>query len=233
MGLTRADLEHDRIRQELALTPLGPHLLSAAELEESLWQTLQTRDAAEDCWVFAYGSLVWNPLFPFEEKRVVTAHGYHRSFCLWSRINRGTLDKPGLVLGLDLGGRCRGVAYRIAPDHVENELRLIWRREMMTGAYVPRWLQVSDGETRFRAIAFTINRAGPAYAGRLPPETIIERLVTCHGRMGPGIDYLLHTAEALRACGIVDRQMQELCELAYAIKARGLTYADPRPTVSK
>jgi virginiamycin B lyase len=91
MSLTRADLELDRMRLELALTPLGPHLLSADELEESLWQILETRDAGEDCWVFGYGSLVWNPLFPFEEKRVVTAYGYHRSFCLWSRVNRGTL----------------------------------------------------------------------------------------------------------------------------------------------
>jgi len=221
MSLTRIDLERDRIRQELAQTPLGPHMLSDAELEESLWQILQARVADEDCWVFGYGSLVWNPLFHFEEKRVVTTHGYHRSFCLWSRINRGTPDRPGLVLGLDRGGRCRGVAYRIAPDRAENELRLIWRREMILGAYVPRWVKVGDGETQFRAITFTINRAGPAYAGRLPAETILERLTTCHGRMGPGIDYLLHTAEALRAHGIEDRHLQELCELARAMKARG------------
>ena len=221
MSLTRIDLERDRIRQELALTPLGPHLLSDAELEESLWQILETREANEECWVFGYGSLVWNPLFHFEEKRVVTTHGYHRSFCLWSRINRGTLDKPGLVLGLDRGGRCRGVAYRIAPDKVENELRLIWRREMLLGAYIPRWVQVNDGDTQFRAVTFTINRAGPAYAGRLPPETIIDRLMNCHGRMGPGLDYLLHTVDALRACGIEDRHLRELCDLAHAIRARG------------
>ena len=221
MSLTRADLERNRIRQELALTPLGPHLLSDAEMEESLWQILDARRVDEDCWVFGYGSLVWNPLFPFEEKRVVTTHGYHRSFCLWSRINRGTPDRPGLVLGLDRGGRCRGIAYRIATDQIENELRLVWRREMMTGAYIPRWVQVSDGDSSFRAITFIINRAGAAYAGRLPPETIIERLTTCHGRMGPGIDYLLRTAEALRAHGIEDRQLQELCDRAQEIKARG------------
>jgi len=220
MTLTRIDLERDRIRQELAQTPLGPHLLTDAELEESLWQILEQRDAGQDCWVFGYGSLVWNPLFHFEEKRVVTTHGYHRSFCLWSRINRGTPDRPGLVLGLDRGGRCRGVAYRIAADKVENELRLIWRREMLMGAYVPRWVTVRDGDTQFRAITFVINRAGASYAGRLPLETIIERLMNCHGRMGPGIDYLLHTAEALRACGIEDPQLQKLCALAHELKPR-------------
>lgn len=221
MTLTRIDLERDYVRQELAQTPLGPHLLSDAELEESLWQVLEQAEAGADCWLFAYGSLVWNPLFPFEEKRVVTTHGYHRSFCLWSRINRGTLDRPGLVLGLDRGGRCRGVAYRIAADHAEKELRLVWRREMLTGSYVPRWVKVSDGENQFRAIAFTINRAGPAYAGRLPAQTIIDRLMTSHGRMGPGLEYLLHTVDALRACGIEDSHLRELCDLANAGKARG------------
>jgi len=218
VSLTRADLERNRIREELEQTPLGAHLLSDAELEESLWQILDARAADEDCWLFGYGSLVWNPLFHFEEKRVVTTHGFHRSFCLWSRINRGTPDRPGLVLGLDHGGRCRGVAYRIADDKVEDELRLIWRREMLLRAYVPRWVKVTDGERQFRAIAFTINRASVSYAGRLRPEAIIERLTSCHGRMGPGIDYLLHTAEALRACGIKDRHLQELCDLAAAIK---------------
>ena len=228
MSLTRGDLERDRVRQELALTPLGPHMLTEAEMQESLWQILQQVEPGVDPWIFGYGSLVWNPLFHFEERRVVTTHGYHRSFCLWSRINRGTLDRPGLVLGLDRGGRCRGVAYRIAGDHAENELRLIWRREMLLGAYIPRWVQVSDGVSKFRAIAFTINRAGPAYAGRLPPETIIERLMTCHGRLGPGIDYLLHTAEALLACGIDDRHLRELCDLAHALKSREQSGAAPQ-----
>ena len=92
---------------------------------------------------------------------------------------------------------------------------------MMLGAYVPRWVRVSDRETQFRAIAFTINRAGPSYAGRLPAETIIERLMTCRGRMGPGIDYLLHTAQALRAHGIEDRHLQELCDLARSVPPAG------------
>jgi len=221
MSLTRADLERDRIRQELAQTPLGPHLLTDAELEESRWQIMEAREANEDCWVFGYGSLVWNPLLQFAEKRVVTAHGYHRSFCLWSRINRGTPDKPGLVLGLDLGGRCRGVAYRIAEEQLEDELRLIWRREMMLGTYVPRWIQVSDGETRLRAIAFTIRRTIAAYAGKMSAEAIVLTLLGSHGKAGPGIDYLLRTADALRAHGIEDHQMRELCELAQAMTARG------------
>jgi glutathione-specific gamma-glutamylcyclotransferase len=217
MTLTRADLERDRHRQELAQTPLGPHMLTESELEESLFQIREQCEDGEDCWVFGYGSLVWNPLLHFEERRVVTAFGYHRSFCLWSRVHRGTMEKPGLVLGLDLGGRCRGIAYRIAADKVENELRLIWRREMMTGAYLPRWVKVSDGEKRFRAIAFTINRANKSYAGRMPPAAIVLTLLSSSGKAGPGIDYLLHTVNALREHGIEDSHMQELCAMARAL----------------
>jgi cation transport protein ChaC len=220
MTLTRDDLERDRYRQELAMTPLGPHMLTDSELEESLWNALEEREDGEDCWVFGYGSLVWNPLLHFEERRVVTAFGYHRSFCLWSRVNRGTMDKPGLVLGLDLGGRCRGVAYRIAADWAEHELRLIWRREMMTGAYLPRWVKVSDGETRFRALAFTINRANRAYAGRMPPAAIVLTLLSSSGKAGPGLDYLLHTVDALLAHGIEDSHMQELCAMARSLSVQ-------------
>ena len=221
LTLTRADLERDRYRQELALTPLGPHMLTDSELKESLWQVMEERQDGEDCWLFGYGSLVWNPLLHFEERRVVTAFGYHRSFCLWSRVNRGTMDKPGLVLGLDLGGRCRGVAYRIAPDKIENELRLTWRREMMTGAYVPRWVRVSDGETRFRAIAFIINRSNQAYAGRMPHAAIVRTLLSSHGKAGPGMDYLLRTVDALREHGIEDNQLQELCAMARSMSVSG------------
>ena len=204
MSLTRADLERNRIRQELALTPLGQHLLSDAELEESLWQILDARNVDEDCWVFGYGSLVWNPLFPFEEKRVVTTHGYHRSFCLWSRVNRGTPDSPGLVLGLDRGGRCTGVAYRIPARLAEDELRLLWRREMLLGSYAPKWVHVTHGKRSFRALAFVVNRDRSGYAGRLAAEAIVDRLVHAKGTIGTGLDYLRQTIDGLAALGIRD-----------------------------
>ena len=91
-------------------------------------------------WLFGYGSLIWNPAFEFAEKRPATVHGLHRRFCLRTFLGRGSKDRPGLVLALDRGGCCRGVAFRIAAERVESELDIVWRREMISDAYRPRWL---------------------------------------------------------------------------------------------
>jgi cation transport protein ChaC len=138
MTLSRRDLEEDRMRS-LYMAAVDPRLaLSDEALAESLAATLARRPSGAGWWVFAYGSLLWNPLFPFAEARPATLRGVHRSFCLWSKASRGTCDEPGLVLGLEPGGACRGVVYRLPPQNVKAELALLWRREMVTGAYRAR-----------------------------------------------------------------------------------------------
>src|SRR3989304_2361700 len=111
--LTRTDLESDRLRKLFCQANPGVRVLTDAELESSLQALLQTHPQGEDVWLFGYGSLIWNPILPFAERHVARLHGYHRRFCLWSHVNRGSLHKPGLVLGLDAGGCCRGVVFRI------------------------------------------------------------------------------------------------------------------------
>jgi cation transport protein ChaC len=145
---------------------------------------------------------------------VATVHGYHRSFCLWSRINRGTPEKPGLVLGLDRGGRCNGIVYRIPERVAEDELRLLWRREMLLGSYSPRWTVVTHGPRTFRALAFVVNRDRSGYAGRLPAEQVVERLVHARGTIGTGLDYLRRTIDGLAAAGIRDPHLVNLDALA-------------------
>ena len=109
MTLSRRDLEANRMR-ELYLAEVGPaHALSDVQLSESLTSTLAAKPKGAGWWVFAYGSLLWNPLFPFAEARRGSLHGLHRRFCLWSLASRGQPQAPGLVLGLDRGGSCRGV----------------------------------------------------------------------------------------------------------------------------
>ena len=166
--LCRADLVDNFLRRGLEASPLCDELLSEQALEDSLQAVLRSAHRAPDVWVFAYGSLIWNPVLEFDERIVVTAHGYHRSFCLWSRVNRGTPQNPGLVLGLDRGGRCSGIAYRIPQRLADDELHLLWRREMLLGSYAPRWVHVTHGERAFRALAFVVNRDRSGYAGRLP-----------------------------------------------------------------
>jgi cation transport protein ChaC len=208
--LCRADLADNALRRALERSPLAAELLSEAALEASLQAALASPHRQPDVWLFAYGSLVWNPVLDFDERLVTTAHGYHRSFCLWSRVNRGTPERPGLVLGLDNGGRCTGVAYRIPQRLAEEELRLLWRREMLLGSYAPRWVHVTHGERAFRALAFVVNRERSGYAGRLPAETIVARLVDAHGHLGSGLDYLRQTVDGLAAVGIRDPHLMRL-----------------------
>jgi cation transport protein ChaC len=208
--LCRADLQDNVLRRALERSPLAHELLSEAELEGSLQEALASPHRQPDVWLFAYGSLIWNPVLEFDERLVATAHGWHRSFCLASRVNRGTPERPGLVLGLDRGGRCTGLAYRIPERAAEPELRLLWRREMLLGSYAPRWVLVTHGERTLRALAFVVRRGRSGYAGRLPTETIVDRLIHARGKVGTGIDYLRQTIDGLAAIGIRDPNLMHI-----------------------
>jgi len=213
-GLRRLDLENNLLRRALEATALASQLLSEEALEASLRDALDSPHRSPDVWLFAYGSLVWNPVLDYEERAVATVHGFHRSFCLWSRINRGTPERPGLVLGLDRGGRCPGVAYRIPERLAEGELRLLWRREMLLGSYSPRWVHATGPGGPFRALAFVVNRQRSGYAGRLPHERVVEVLRRGQGKLGNGIDYLRQTVDGLAAAGIRDPHLLRLDALA-------------------
>jgi cation transport protein ChaC len=218
-GLTRLALESNLLRQCVERGPLADQLLSEDALEASLQATLASPYRQADVWLFGYGSLIWNPVLSYAERRPVTVHGYHRRFCLWSRVNRGTPQRPGLVLALERGGRCTGVAYRLPQREVELDLRLLWRREMLLGSYAPRWVQASGADTRFRALAFVVDTRRSGYAGKLSDEAVIERLCGGCGALGTGLDYLRQTVAGLAGSGIRDPYLERLDALA---RARGL-----------
>src|SRR5690349_11651283 len=163
MTLSRRDLEEGRMRR-IYVEALGQHPLTDEELSASLAATLALRPKGAGWWVFAYGSLLWNPLFPFDDSRPARLRGLHRRFCLWSLASRGRPDQPGLVLGLDRGGSCHGVVYRLPASLALDELHLLWRREMVTGAYAPRWLQARSGDRRIAALTFVVRRDHVQYA---------------------------------------------------------------------
>jgi glutathione-specific gamma-glutamylcyclotransferase len=210
VSLTRADLENDLLRETFRKSHPEVPVLSDAEQEASLREILDQHEPGADVWLFGYGSLVWNPIVHHEERRVAHVHGFHRSFCLWSHVNRGSLQKPGLVLGLDSGGSCRGVAFRIAGHHAADELRLLWRREMVLGSYRPRWTAVEAGGQTIQAIAFFVNREHANYAGKLPLETVIKALVSARGQLGTPAEYLLETVRGLVEHGVRDPYLLEL-----------------------
>jgi len=158
-----------------------------------------------DVWVFAYGSLMWNPAFRYAEERHATVRGYHRRFCLQVHFFRGTRECPALLLGLDRGGSCRGIAYRIRADAVGEELDIIWAREMVGEGYQPVWVRVDAGDATFPAIAFAIDRALPTYAGRLSLEEVARRIAVASGTFGDCANYLEDAAAHLEERGIHDR----------------------------
>jgi cation transport protein ChaC len=191
--------------------------LSPTELLASLRAALEPWEAGSPFWIFAYGSLMWNPEFAFDARHVGTVRGYHRAFRIWSRINRGTPDNPGLVLTLECGGSCRGLVYRIAPDRVQEEMSRIWKREMTFGSYRPKWLNCGVGDESIRALAFTVNRECSGYAGAIPEEIVVEAIASARGRYGAAHDYLFKTTETLREHGIRDSRVEHLTNL---VKAR-------------
>jgi len=209
--LSRAFLQEGGVAAMVARVAPTLRLLTDAERQASLLATLAQRPAG-DAWLFGYGSLIWNPTIHHVERRVAHIRGWRRDFCLSVRAGRGSADYPGLVLGLDTGEECTGVAYRIGEDVLHAELELVWRREMVAGSYIPRWVDVMDGNgVRFgSAIAFTIDIACEQYAGALERQELVERLATATGVLGSSADYLFRTCAGLRECGIVDEELERL-----------------------
>ncbi len=162
------------------------------------------RASTEPVWLFAYGSLMWNPEFAFAEAQPGFLYGYHRSFCLYSRDYRGTPERPGLVLGLDRGGSCRGIAYRLPPDRVGETLDRIWAREMTGQVYEMRPVAVRTPQGKVAAQACVVRRDSPDYAGRLSPDEAAGLLAAAIGGRGSGRDYLANTVRHLEALGISD-----------------------------
>ncbi|WP_235839851.1 gamma-glutamylcyclotransferase [Derxia lacustris] len=188
-------------------------LWTEAELLASIDASLAGWDGRSDVWVFAYGSLIWKPEFAHVEARRARVHGLHRRLCLWSTLTRGTCSQPGLVLGLDAGGSCDGVVYRIPAPDVRDAFLRLWRREMKRGSYVPTFLRSRTERGPVPALGFGINRELPCYAGHLSDAQVAEVLRRAHGQCGSSRDYVLHTVTALRNHGIVDNGLERVAAL--------------------
>ena len=193
--------------------------------------------AGEDFWVFAYGSLMWNPGFAFLESHPALVRGYHRSFCVESTHYRGTKERPGLVLGLDRGGACRGRAYKVAAVHGKNVIDYLHEREMLSGIYEPRWLNVtllpaidSPMEVPPRnvprspsrivtAAAYVVDRLHEGYR-RLRPERIAEQILQGVGTNGTNVAYLENTVRHLDELGVADCPLHDVLRLVQERRGR-------------
>ncbi|PWC86574.1 gamma-glutamyl cyclotransferase [Azospirillum sp. TSH100] len=189
-------------------------------LPHPAWTRDISVEPGADLWVFGYGSLMWNPGFTFVERHAATLPGYHRSFCVSSLRYRGTPERPGLVLGLDRGGSCRGIVFRVAAADVPAALDYLWEREMDSRVYLPRMLRVRlrDGRSAaglesVNACCFVVDRGHPQYCRGLDESALIRRLAGCRGQRGPNIEYLANTVEHLEELGIRDGSLARLLAL--------------------
>jgi cation transport protein ChaC len=177
-----------------------------------------------ELWVFGYGSLMWRPGFTHEEVRHARVAGYRRCFCIYSVHHRGTHARPGLVLGLDRGGACEGIAFRVAPERATEITRYLRAREQVKGVYREIHLaaELIEGPRRqVTALAYVAERAHPNYAGHLPLSVQARLIHEAQGLSGTNLDYLISTLRHLDELGIRERELERLLAIIAPHAARG------------
>ena len=211
----RDGVVYKMLKQHRHLNDVAPR--TAEERAASLRATLARAPAGTldraghgDVWVFGYGSLMWNPAFHYAEKRRGKIYGFHRAYCIWTHLGRGTPDNPGLMLALDRGGSCCGAAFRIDPHKLEEELSILWAREMAMDSYVPAWVTVHTEDGPVCGLTFTIARNHERYVGRLPPDVVAGHLATAEGYLGTSAEYLENTVAHLAELNIRDATLLDL-----------------------
>lgn len=210
-AITRERLARGTLLQALrADPPPGMTVRSDAELERTLQATLERHERGRDLHVFGYGSLMWNPALDFAGSLVARVAGWHRAFCLRLVIARGTPEQPGAMLALDHGGLCDGVLYRIDAARIESELRLLWRREMLSDSYEPEWVEAKAGGQSIRALTFVVNRSHGRYLGGYSLERVAHLIRTGRGPLGTSRDYFDSTVQALERLGLRDDGIERL-----------------------
>jgi cation transport protein ChaC len=194
-----------------------PQRLSEEELRASRAATLTHWNGHDPIWLFGYGSLIWRPELDYDERVCARVFGFHRRLCLRSVLNRGTPDCPGLVAGLDRGGSCFGVIYRLPAATVHTQLEQLWEREMFMGSYEARWLpchRLDRNSARVSALAFVVRQDAPNYCGALSEHELVDILARACGRYGTSLEYLQRTVESLRALGLRDPHLERLARKA-------------------
>jgi cation transport protein ChaC len=172
-----------------------------------------------ELWVFGYGSLIWQPGFPYLERRPARLIGAHRALCVYSWVHRGTPECPGLVLGLDRGGACRGIAFRVAAEERDGVVAYLREREQVTSVYLERLREIRfDDGSRAAALAYLVDRSHGQYAGKLDEDTQFRIVAGAHGRSGANRDYVINTARHLAELAMPDPLLDRLTDRLEALE---------------
>lgn len=208
--LTRELLRDTPVSTLFSAMPPGLRVWSESELEKSLRTTLREYDFGAGVHIFGYGSLMWNPAIEHVFAQKARIHGWHRSFCLRAIFARGAPETPGAMLALDRGGSCEGVLFRIPAERAIEELMLLWKREMVTGVYQPRWVTAHSGDNKCKAITFVVDRSHERYLGRVPLEETAHLINSGRGHLGTSREYFETMMSTIEALGLKDRSMRQL-----------------------
>lgn len=213
--LTKEDFLNGRHDEMIVAAGLDKHMKRTPPKERLAARDRMIASAppGDTIWVFGYGSLIWNPAFDYDESRIGTLYGYHRQFCFWSTVGRGTPETPGMMLALDRGGSCKGVVLGVRRERAQEELTSVFMREMTGQTYHAVWGKVRTDKGPVAAISFVANRDSENFAGRKPLAEIARHIATGCGHLGPCSDYLFNTREHLAELGIQDPMLSRLCRL--------------------
>ena len=217
LKITRESLSSGVVTKMVAERDGETKIASNVELLASRREVVPDDFDCSNVWVFGYGSLIFNPVIEHTERLNAKIYGNHRRFCLRTRIGRGSPDCPGLVLALDRGGSCAGVAFKLNPETAIAELDLLWRREMITLAYNARWVKLHTDKGVKTGIAFVSIPAHQNYAPPMSLHSEAEIIAAASGFIGPCRDYLFDTVAGLHDHGIRDKYLENL---VIAVKAR-------------
>jgi cation transport protein ChaC len=186
-------------------------LLTPEQRRASLQSTLERRPDNSPVWIFGYGSLMWNPIFEAEEVRPATLSGWHRAFCLRLIAGRGTVAQPGRMLALKEGGQTTGLAFRLPEDRLHEELELLWKREMLTGCYLPTWSELTlENDEKVTALAFVMDSQHPFFEADTRSQIIAPLIACASGPLGTNAQYLFALEQELNNYGMHDECMVEL-----------------------
>lgn len=199
--------------KKMVLQRGGDHTVLSDEGLLASRRALISDDYQGDIWVFGYGSLLWNPVITISDQIQGRIYGYHRQFCLKTEVGRGSPENPGLVLGLDIGGSCVGIAMKVSGDEPIHELDLLWRREMLNSSYHPQLINFhadDDEKKAKKVVTFVMNRNHKSYVKNCPMPEKARMIASATGFAGPCRDYLIETHKALLELGIKDDYIQEI-----------------------
>ena len=211
--LSRQAILDGHIRRLAESRPGAIRLMSDEDRALAVQEALSQAPSLNDVWIFAYGSLIWNPAIHFAEREKVLVDGFHRSFCFWTVLGRGCEENPGLMMGLEPGGSSNGLAYRIDADDLDTEMDILFRRELMSYVYKPTWVDATLAESpdkTIKVLAFVVDPEHERFCGELDEPTLVRHIATASGPLGRNCDYLFQLTEHLRELGFTDESLLEL-----------------------